>query len=61
MEVAAFAEHPEEVGGVEIIEGGGDESTPNLHDDNKLKHHVRDELTVGYLNKTTGFMSLMLF
>lgn len=30
MQVAAFAEHPEEVGGVEIVEGGGDESAPHL-------------------------------
>lgn len=30
VEVAALAEHPEEVGGVEIVEGGGDEATPHL-------------------------------
>ena len=30
VEVAALAEHPEEVGGVEIVEGGSDETTPNL-------------------------------
>lgn len=32
VEVAAFAEHPEEVGGVEIVEGGGDETAPDLRD-----------------------------
>lgn len=36
VEVAALSEHPEEVGGVEIVEGGGDESTPNLR--NKSSH-----------------------
>lgn len=30
VEVAAFSKHPEEVGGVEIVEGGGDKSAPNL-------------------------------
>lgn len=30
MQVAALAEHPEEVGGVEIVEGGGDETAPHL-------------------------------
>lgn len=30
VEVAALAEHPEEVGGVEVVEGGGDQTAPNL-------------------------------
>lgn len=30
VEVAALAKHPEEVGGVEIVEGGGDEAAPDL-------------------------------
>lgn len=30
VEVAAFTKHPKEVGGVEIVEGGGDEATPDL-------------------------------
>lgn len=30
VEVAALAKHPEEVGGVEIVEGGGDETAPDL-------------------------------
>lgn len=32
VKVAAFAKHPEEVGGVEIVEGGCDEAAPNLRD-----------------------------
>lgn len=31
VEVAALSEHPEEVGRVEIVEGSGDEATPDLH------------------------------
>lgn len=30
MQVAALAEHPEEVGRVEIVEGRGDEAAPDL-------------------------------
>lgn len=30
VKVTALAEHPKEVGGVEIVEGGGDETTPDL-------------------------------
>ena len=30
VQVAALAEHPEEIGGVEIVEGGRDETAPNL-------------------------------
>lgn len=30
MEVAALAEHPEEVGGVEVVEGRGDQAAPDL-------------------------------
>lgn len=30
VEVAALAKHPEEVGGVEIVEGGSDQTAPNL-------------------------------
>lgn len=30
VEVAALAKHPEEVGGVEVVEGGGDDAAPNL-------------------------------
>lgn len=33
VEVAAFAKHPKEVGGVEIVEGGGDKTTPNLQNE----------------------------
>lgn len=30
MEVATLAEHPEEVGGVKVVEGGGDQTAPDL-------------------------------
>ncbi len=30
VEVAALTKHPEEVSGVEIVEGGGDQTAPNL-------------------------------
>lgn len=30
VEVATLAEHPEEVGGVEVVEGGGDQAAPHL-------------------------------
>lgn len=33
VEVAALAKHPKEVCGVEIVEGGGDESAPNLQNE----------------------------
>lgn len=37
VEVAALAEHPEEVCGVKIVEGGRDEAAPNL--EKKKKNH----------------------
>lgn len=30
MEVATLAKHPEEVGGVKVVEGGGDQTAPDL-------------------------------
>lgn len=36
VEVAALAEHPEEVGGVEVVEGGGDQAAPHLQDQTRI-------------------------
>lgn len=42
MEVAALAEHPEEVGGVKVVEGGGDQPAPDL----QKQRGIRERLTL---------------
>lgn len=44
MEVAALAKHPKEVGGVEIVEGGGDETAPNLQNKHFLNNYNLNKL-----------------
>lgn len=41
MEVAALSKHPKEVGGVEIVEGGGHKATPYLQNENNYLHLSR--------------------
>lgn len=36
VEVATLAEHPEEVGGVEVVEGGGDQAAPDLQNQTRV-------------------------
>lgn len=37
VEVATLAEHPEEVGGVKVVEGGGDQAAPDLQEQSGLR------------------------
>lgn len=39
VEVAPLAEHPEEVGGVEVVEGGGDQAAPDLQNQTRIIRH----------------------
>lgn len=36
VEVATLAEHPEEVGGVEVVEGGRDQAAPHLQNQTRI-------------------------
>lgn len=65
VEVATLAEHPEEVGGVEVVEGGGDQTAPDLHKQTAIREaHVHErepgsepaERLTTLLSCTSGFM-----
>lgn len=50
VEVAALSKHPKEVGGVEIVEGGGYKATPYLQNENNYLHLSRLKCVVTELN-----------
>lgn len=50
MEVAALSKHPKEVGGVEIVEGGGHKATPYLQKENNYLHLRRLKCVVSEVN-----------
>lgn len=58
VEVAAFTKHPKEIGGVEIIKGGGDEAAPNLQ---RERVHYGYSFTVGFYQANAYHISVCVY